>query len=293
MTFDTTARTAAGMTSVSKLLQARVGDEGEPHRRHRRFSTSLYALDEALGGGVRCRDLVLIGGGPGAGKTTMALQWARAIAMQGARCFYVAYGHTDADLLDRCTALEEGSSEFYGNRLHLVAAGRYSGIDAIESLLPDRASRDTVLFVDHLQRISTRGTHFASDDDRVGYLAESLKDIALRRNVTVVALSAVDKDALSKPRVGMQHVCGSSAVLYEADVVLMLNKSGTCSATDGTRDGDRRALATRNVVVSVEKNRNGASGVDLELVADFAHFAFRPEATFAVQPVVDDLLIVE
>ena len=52
--------------------------------RQTRFPTGMFPLDDVLDGGFRRQDLVLITGRPGAGKTVMALQWARAVARQGA-----------------------------------------------------------------------------------------------------------------------------------------------------------------------------------------------------------------
>jgi len=294
MTFDAIARAKAGLHSVTSLLQAGIDEAG---RRDRPLATGMVALDEALGGGFRRRDLVLLAGGPGAGKTTLALEWARSIAMQGATSYYVCYGHREADLLERYLMLEQvavgcavtedetGSRPADGpaaietaGRVHLVASvGPFSGIDAIESLIPDHGSRDTVLFIDYLQRIPTRGMQFASDDDRVGHLAEALKDVALRRNVTVVALAAIEKSAFAKPRVEMQDVRGSSTTLYEADIVLALNTSGASSTKH------------RNVAVSVEKNRHDVAG----FVRGMARVAIRPDAGFLAHDLVDDLIVVE
>jgi replicative DNA helicase len=296
MTFDAIARAKAGMRSVTSLLQEGI-DEPESGRRDHPFATGMVALDEALRGGFRRRDLVLLAGGPGAGKTTLALEWARAAAMQGATSYYVCYGHSETDLLERYLMLEQaavgrevtddqtgsrpadGPAEIESaGRVHLVASvGSFSGIDAIESLIPDRSSRDTVLFIDYLQRIPTRGVQFASDDDRIGHLAEALKDVALRRNVTVVALAAIEKSAFAKPRVDMQDVRGSSTTLYEADIVLALNTSGTSSKQH------------RGVAVSVEKNRHDVAG----FVRAMARVAIRPDTDLLAHDFVDDLLVVE
>jgi len=295
--------TSVGMRSVTKLLHARPNDRLDDSGRDQRFSTGTPPLDEAVGGGFRRRDLVLIAGGPGAGKTILALQWARAAAMQGARAIYVSYGYNEADLLARFTTLEFASAQrdamarigSYGSHLHLVAAsGRYTDIDAIERLVPDQGHRETVLFVDYLQRIPTRGMQFASDDDRVGYLAESLKELALRRNVAVVAVAAVDKDALSKPRFELQDVQGPGAVLYEADIVLMLNvKARASSQRHLARDVSRAELATRNVIVSVEKNRNGVAGNEVEFGWDSTRLAVHPDASCLTPHLVDDVVVVE
>jgi replicative DNA helicase len=64
-------------------------------------------LDEALGGGVRPGELILLGGGQGVGKTTMAFQMARNVAASGdASCLYVCYEHDEENLTQRLIAME-------------------------------------------------------------------------------------------------------------------------------------------------------------------------------------------
>jgi DNA repair protein RadA/Sms len=55
-----------------------------------RRSTGIGELDRVLGGGLVRGTVVLIGGDPGIGKSTLALQAAFALARQGARVLYVA-----------------------------------------------------------------------------------------------------------------------------------------------------------------------------------------------------------
>ena len=64
-------------------------------------------LDKVLGGGIRPGDLLLIGGAPGAGKTTFALQAAHNIAASGqATCLYLCYEHDEEYLITRLVSLE-------------------------------------------------------------------------------------------------------------------------------------------------------------------------------------------
>ena len=47
------------------------------------MATGFPALDRVIGGGLRTRNLTLIGGSPGIGKTITALQMARNLAHKG------------------------------------------------------------------------------------------------------------------------------------------------------------------------------------------------------------------
>ena len=116
----------------------------------------------------------------------------------------------------------------------------------------------------------------------------------MRRNVAVVALVGADKQALGKRRLRMHDLRGSSALSYEADLVLILNeKSQALSKTHLAFDAERAELAKRRVVVSVEKHRRGASDLDIEFGKDFANYAFDPDGTFLTENLVDDVLFVD
>ena len=69
--------------------------------------SGFQPLDRYLDGGLRPGELVLIGGAPGVGKTTLTLQMARNLAAQAnTSCIYVCYEHGEMYLLQRLIALE-------------------------------------------------------------------------------------------------------------------------------------------------------------------------------------------
>ena len=70
--------------------------------------TGFEPLDAVLDGGLRTRDLTLIAGLPGVGKTVLTLQWARNMADDGYRASYVCYEHDEYALAGRLLAVEVG-----------------------------------------------------------------------------------------------------------------------------------------------------------------------------------------
>jgi circadian clock protein KaiC len=64
-----------------------------------RLRTGISGLDEILRGGLIARRLYLVEGDPGAGKTTLALQFLREGAAQGEKCLYVTLSETREELL--------------------------------------------------------------------------------------------------------------------------------------------------------------------------------------------------
>lgn len=63
-----------------------------------RCSTGIPGLDHVLSGGLIASRLYLIDGDPGAGKTTLALQFLREGATHGERCLYVTLSETAGEL---------------------------------------------------------------------------------------------------------------------------------------------------------------------------------------------------
>lgn len=94
---------------VSQLLEDLSSDLASGHARELiPLETGFQPLDNVIGGGLRPGDLILVGGMPGAGKTVLALQWARNLARAGVDVTYLCYEHEEADLLMRLLALEMG-----------------------------------------------------------------------------------------------------------------------------------------------------------------------------------------
>jgi circadian clock protein KaiC len=65
-----------------------------------RISTGIPALDDVLAGGLHAERLYLIDGNPGAGKTTLALQYLLEGVRRGERCLYVTLSETQRELAD-------------------------------------------------------------------------------------------------------------------------------------------------------------------------------------------------
>jgi circadian clock protein KaiC len=71
-------------------------------------ATGIAGLDRVLGGGVLRRHLYIIGGAPGAGKTTLALHFLLAGRKNHARCLWLTTAETPDEL--RGTAHAHGWS---------------------------------------------------------------------------------------------------------------------------------------------------------------------------------------
>lgn len=93
-----------GRKSISSVLE----EANSGGRARRTMPTGFTPLDRIMGGGLRTRNLTLVGGAPGAGKTITTLQWARNLARNGHRAVFACYEHDEATLLGRLIRLELG-----------------------------------------------------------------------------------------------------------------------------------------------------------------------------------------
>src|SRR5512134_1055446 len=78
------------------------------HAAARVWPTEFGALDRHLGGGFRSGDLILLAGPQGLGKTTLALQVARNVALSGRSVLFFSFEHDPQTMLIRLVSLEAG-----------------------------------------------------------------------------------------------------------------------------------------------------------------------------------------
>ena len=108
-----------------------------------RFSTGISEFDRVLGGGAVCGSLVLVGGAPGIGKSTLLLQMCAASGRER-RILYVSGEESERQLKLRADRLG-----VYGGELYVLAETDLDSIlAAAESLKPD------IVIIDSIQTVS-------------------------------------------------------------------------------------------------------------------------------------------
>ena len=178
----------------------------------------------------------------------------------------------------------------YSGLLSLVrASGSHTDLGVLEEMVPVD-SEPTILFVDYLQKVATPGVEW-EEAKHVSYVTEGLKEIAMQRPATIVAITAASNHSLTTRRMRPHHLRGAAALAFEADVILMLNeKLDSVSRIHLTYGPTRAATMERQVVLSVEKNRGGPAGMDLEFTKDFTHFRFEQDGRHVEERLIDDHL---
>ncbi|NNF11359.1 MAG: helicase DnaB, partial [Acidimicrobiia bacterium] len=151
----------------------------------------------------------------------------------------------------------------------------------------------SVLFVDYLQKIPMADGGW-TDSERSIRQGEELKELAMEFDVVVVAVTAAEASGLNVRRVRPHHIRGASGLTYEADVICLLNEKWlSVSKRHSAYDPVQAQGFKRRIVMTIEKNRRGKSGVELEFVKDFVHFRFDTKGGFVEEQLIDDMMFPE
>jgi replicative DNA helicase len=289
---------------------------------------------------VRPGELVLVGGAQGTGKTTMALQMARNVALAGdASVLYLCFEHEEDYLVNRLVAMESllanlpniteavkiqdvrreilgtgrGASKAipmsgsqllgpaleqlvrYEDRLFLLRGSQTAAtVENIRELVRSHQRLDPkrrlLLFVDYLQKVP-QIPEPATEEEKVTVVVNGLKDVALSEGIPVIAIVAADKEGLKASRLRNHHLRGSSAINYEADVILILNEKYHIVAKVNIEFNPYQAQRFRDwIIVTLEKNRGGVDNLDLEFEKHFAYAAFDPEGRPVQEKLIEERL---
>lgn len=213
------ARPAKPLSDRSPKRVAEMGLDEEV-----RFPTGLDELDRVLGGGAVQGSLVLVGGAPGVGKSTLMLQICQALC-RTARVLYVSGEESERQLklrADRLGVGAEGLYLFAENDLETV-------LSAVEEVAPE------VLIVDSIQTMVSGDQSAAPGSiTQVKECTMALMQLAKGRGTTVFVIGHVNKEG---------NLAGPKVLEHMVDCVL-------------TFEGDRN-LSYR--ILRASKNRYGAT----------------------------------
>ncbi len=171
-----------------------------------RLPTGVGEFDRVLGGGLVAGAVVLIGGDPGIGKSTLLLQ-ALAAMSQNARVLYVTGEESAQQVALRAKRLDLSSSE-----VDLLPEIR---LEVIESHLTTRAP--AVAVIDSIQTVYSGALSSAPGSvSQVRECAAQLTRLAKQTGVPMVLIGHVTKDgALAGPRV-LEHMV-DTVLYFEGD----------------------------------------------------------------------------
>lgn len=167
-----------------------------------RFSTGMGELDRVLGGGAVKGSLVLVGGAPGIGKSTLMLQICSKLC-EFSKVLYVSGEESSHQLKLRAKRLRVES-----NQLYVISATRLSDVlDTVHMEKPD------VLIVDSIQTLYSEETEStAGSVSQVKSCTMALMQLAKGEGTTVFVIGHVNKEgSIAGPKV-LEHMV--DCVLY-------------------------------------------------------------------------------
>lgn len=167
-----------------------------------RFSTGSEELDRVLGGGIVRGSLVLLGGEPGIGKSTLLLQICGFVG-QNHRILYVS-GEESA----RQIKLRADRLEVTGKNLMLLTETDVAGIcQTVRNIRPD------VVIIDSIQTMNLTGVNSSPGSvTQVREATNAFMRVAKSENISFFVVGHVNKDgAIAGPKV-MEHIV--DAVLH-------------------------------------------------------------------------------
>ena len=195
--------------AAGKAKSAPVGQSRRPQRIQEvdcdaeiRFSTGMGELNRVLGGGAVAGSLVLVGGAPGIGKSTLLLQICAQLCA-GRKVLYVSGEESARQLKLRAQRLGVAPEELY-----ILSETRLSDIlEAVEEMKPDILIADSIQTLYNEENESSPGSVSQVKDCTM-----SLMHLSKSQGITVFVVGHINKDGnIAGPKV-LEHMV--DCVLY-------------------------------------------------------------------------------
>lgn len=188
---------------IDKSSQKPVNINSITIKHEERFSSGINELNRVLGGGIVRGSLVLVGGDPGIGKSTLLLQVSESVAQSGKKVLYISGEESESQIKMRAERLNAKSENLYimaENNLNIIEHN-------LEGFDPD------LIILDSIQTVFT--PDIASAPGTVSQIKEGTSRfmrISKKMGISTFVVGHVTKEgALAGPKI-MEHMVDT--VLY-------------------------------------------------------------------------------
>ncbi len=271
----TQVRWAEGMVDGVLEDAARTQRDRENGRQTLGLPTGIPGLDRVLNG-LSARGLYILGGAPGAGKTSLSIQISCVVAQQ-APVLYLTYENAADNLVLKSicrlagiqpSAVERGRADLDrlagGARSFAAIAPRLAFLEGTSRMTLDILRREAehvmdihggpcLLVVDYLQRMAVHQQH-GSMGDNVSALSLGLRELASKLDSPILAISSLSRVG-SYDTPTLQGLQGSEDLEFAADVVLLLGIRQDVSLS--SKAIAKATIGSRLLDLVVAKNRYG------------------------------------
>ena len=249
------------------------------------LTTDFYDLDN-ITGGLRRGELIVLGGRPSCGKTTLALNVALHAALKGLPVGIFSLEMKHEGLLRDLLSMESRVSFHKEDGLYLRDEEMQRIMEKVGPLtdapifvdetgsLPiavlrararrlRRQHKAALFIVDYLQLVTAERRRDGNREQEIAFISRNLKAMAKELDCPVLALSQLNREAQKVARrPNMADLRESGAIEQDADIILLLSRENPDDEQEGTSEPgmpELRGTETGQVRMhlDVAKNRNG------------------------------------
>jgi len=257
------------ITVIEKIINREIALTGIP---------SGFTKMDRVTGGFKNKELVIIAGRPGMGKTALALQLAKNISEFNNAVGFFSLEMSDESLARRYLSNVSGKSnvelltgkcsidQLLSTSEQLLKLGIYIDDTSSISIIELRAKTRKLIMqhgikaiiVDYLQLMKGEGQ---SREQEVSSISRGLKSIAKDMDIVVIALSQINRESEARKdkRPQLSDLRESGAIEQDADMVFLLYRPAYYKIESVVSDGCN--INTEGLlIIDIAKNRNGATG---------------------------------